>query len=249
MSLLNLQRHRSCPLSFYFQGQELVVEDYKGQPWFTAETIGRALGYADPAKSIRKIYERNKAEFGSDETTLIEKEVEINSSDYQDQNDPGSLEKSNESPRQFDAGIIGKQRAHTRKQKVRIFSLRGAHHFGFFAKTELGRQYRQWVLDLIEGKREEASYYAAFRDVVGVLNDKYPLWKNVHRHFTLGEPLVMIADKLGVPVSRVSRAIRQMRHYKVLTEKEYQFYRAEGREYLKIIRAVYKERGIQGGVL
>jgi|GEM_PF-1515555 len=243
MSMLRLERQHYCPLYFNFHGQLLKVEDHKGQPYFTAETIGNALGYADPGRSIRRLYERNKSEFGSDEMTVIEVEEAINSEETGGQIDPLSLDKNTESPRQFDAGIIGKPRAYVRKRKVIVFSLRGAYHFGFFAKTELGRQFRQWVLDLIEARHEEASYYAAFRDVVGVLNDKYPLWQPVHYRFTLGEPLVMIARKLGIPVARVSRAIRQMRHYKVLTEKEYLHYRAEGRAYTKILNDIRKQGG------
>lgn len=245
MSLSRLERRHYCPLSFDFHGQELEVIDHKGQPWFTAETIGRALGYADPAKSIHKIYERNKAEFGPDEVTYIEKEIEVNSKESHRQIDGGILDENAESRSQADYGIIGKQRAHTRKQKVIIFSLRGAYHFGFFAKTELGRQYRQWVLDLIEARHQEASYYAAFRDVVGVLSDKYPLWQTVHRKFSVGEPLTHIARDLNIPVSRVSRAIRQMRHYKVLTEKEYQVYRADGRTFLKAINKFIKQGGVR----
>ena len=36
-------------------------------------------------------------------------------------------------------------------QKVRIFSLRGAHLLGMLAKTEKAKAFRQWVLDILEG--------------------------------------------------------------------------------------------------
>jgi prophage antirepressor-like protein len=36
-------------------------------------------------------------------------------------------------------------------QKVRIFSLRGAHMLGMLAKTENAKAFRQWVLDILEG--------------------------------------------------------------------------------------------------
>lgn len=36
-------------------------------------------------------------------------------------------------------------------QKVRIFSLRGAHLLGMLAKTERAKAFRQWVLDILEG--------------------------------------------------------------------------------------------------
>ena len=245
MSLLQLNRRNPYPSSLEFHKQELKVIDHNGQPWFTAETIGTALGLVNPRKAAQKIYDRYKDEFGSDETTIIEMEIEVGSSDYHRQIDGGSLEKTDDYRPQNGDGSQAKLAKHTRKIQVRIFSLRGAYHFGFFARTTLGKQFRQWVLDLIEARHEESSYYAAFRDVVGVLSDKYPLWQQVHFKFTIGIPLVLIASELDVPVSRVSRAIRQMRHYKVLTEKDYQRYRAEGRDYLKIIRRI---KG-QGGVL
>jgi prophage antirepressor-like protein len=36
-------------------------------------------------------------------------------------------------------------------QKVRIFSLRGAHLLGMLAKTTQAKAFRQWVLDILEG--------------------------------------------------------------------------------------------------
>ena len=47
-----------------FQGTELVVVEHRGEEWFTADDIGRALGFAgDAGKAIRKIHERNQEEF------------------------------------------------------------------------------------------------------------------------------------------------------------------------------------------
>lgn len=243
MSLLNLNRHHSCPLYFDFHGQLLKVEDQNGKPYFTAETIGKALGYAYPREAIMKIYERNKAEFGDDETILIEKIILVSETEQRSQIDYAVQEENPESRSQIDYGSQRNRSAHSKKQIVRLFSLRGAYHFGFFAKTKLGREFRQWVLDLIEARHEEGTYYAAFRDVVGVLSDKYPLWKQVHLKFTRNTPLFIIADELNVPVSRVSRAIRQMRDYKVLTDREYHYYRTESRKYANILRGIRKQRG------
>lgn len=36
-------------------------------------------------------------------------------------------------------------------QKVRIFSLRGAHLLGMFARTARAAEFRRWVLDILEG--------------------------------------------------------------------------------------------------
>ena len=37
-------------------------------------------------------------------------------------------------------------------QQVRIFSTRGSHLMGFFAKTDRAKRFRAWVLDVLEGK-------------------------------------------------------------------------------------------------
>lgn len=37
-------------------------------------------------------------------------------------------------------------------QEARVFSLRGAHLMGMLAKTEQAKQFRRWVLDVIESK-------------------------------------------------------------------------------------------------
>jgi prophage antirepressor-like protein len=36
------------------------------------------------------------------------------------------------------------------KQQVRVFSLRGAHLLGMFARTEKAKLYRIWVLDILD---------------------------------------------------------------------------------------------------
>jgi len=41
-----------------------MVVEHRGEEWFTAEDIGRALGFAgDAGRAIRRIYERNEDEF------------------------------------------------------------------------------------------------------------------------------------------------------------------------------------------
>ena len=53
-----------------FEGTQLAVIEHRGEEWFTAEDIGKALGFKeDEAKAIRKIYERNADEFEGLSTT------------------------------------------------------------------------------------------------------------------------------------------------------------------------------------
>lgn len=49
-------------------------------------------------------------------------------------------------------GINGSQR----QKEIRIYSLRGAHLLGMFAKTERAQAFRRWVLDVLEGKAQPA---------------------------------------------------------------------------------------------
>lgn len=47
-----------------FEGTQLAVIEHRGEEWFTAEDIGKALGFKDRyAEAIHKIYRRNKDEF------------------------------------------------------------------------------------------------------------------------------------------------------------------------------------------
>lgn len=41
----------------------------------------------------------------------------------------------------------------------RIFSLRGCYAIAFFAKTEVAKQFRKWVLDLIEQQMQNSQYH------------------------------------------------------------------------------------------
>ncbi len=40
------------------------------------------------------------------------------------------------------------------EQEVRIFSLRGAHLLGMFARTERAAEFRRWVLDILDAQNE-----------------------------------------------------------------------------------------------
>ena len=41
------------------------------------------------------------------------------------------------------------------RQKVRVFSLRGAHLLGMFARSKKAKEFRRWVLDIIERHNHE----------------------------------------------------------------------------------------------
>lgn len=55
-----------------FEDVEFDVVDLHGVPWLRGAQIGAALGYADPTRAIRKLYDRNADEFDECMTTLLE---------------------------------------------------------------------------------------------------------------------------------------------------------------------------------
>lgn len=97
-----------------FQNTILTVINQKNQIWMTVTEIGKALGYSDPFKSVKNIYDRHQDEFTENMTALVEMST---------------------------AGGL---------QKVRIFSLRGAHLIAMFARTKIAKAFRKWVLDILD---------------------------------------------------------------------------------------------------
>ena len=84
-----------------------------------------------------------------------------------------------------------------RQKSVRIFSLRGCYAIAFFAKTEVAKQFRRWVLDLIEneankltGRTTTADDRTGLRHTVDAMVTKkgllYPdVYRLVHHRFNV----------------------------------------------------------------
>ena len=107
-------------------------------------------------------------------------------------------------------GISGSKR----KMQVRIFSLRGCHAIGFFARTTVAKQFRKWVLDILD---KEVGAPAQLSQL-STTTDRRPLaeavnmycaktgsihsdvWKLVHQRFAL-------EDVYGMTVEQVSPAV------------------------------------------
>ncbi len=66
------------------------------------------------------------------------------------------------------------------EQEARIFSLRGAHLLAMFARTSVAKEFRRWVLDVLEGKVE---LYSQPR-IAPALDLDYPVarWLTSGRH-------------------------------------------------------------------
>ncbi|MDD3450243.1 MAG: BRO family protein [Gammaproteobacteria bacterium] len=121
------------PETLAFGETPLTLIDRQGEPWLTAEDLGRALGYSPVVKGgtklgypsehstigsvshhIKKIFDRHADEFTDQMTALVDMET------------PGG------------------------RQKVRIFSPRGCHLIAMFSRTERAKAFRRWVLDVLE---------------------------------------------------------------------------------------------------
>ncbi len=107
-------------LALTFNGVTLSPISHKNQIWLSTKELSIALGYARP-DAINKIYERNKDEFTDGMVTMLPAR----------QND-----------------VIGESIGLQPMQ--RLFSLRGCHLIAMFAKTVIAKQFRVWVLDILD---------------------------------------------------------------------------------------------------
>ena len=107
-------------LALTFNGVTLSPISHKNQTWLSASELAKALGYSR-SDEVSRIYRRNSDEF-NDSMTCI------------------TLERQN--------GVTGELPSIQRE--IRIFSLRGCHLIAMFAKTEIAKQFRVWVLDILD---------------------------------------------------------------------------------------------------
>lgn len=109
-----------------FQGHQIETIERDGELWIRAMQIGGALGYHRP-DLVLKVYQKHAAEFTDSMTSLV------------------SLPDLN-----LRNGGAGQSR------EVRVFTLRGAHLLGMFARTYKAAEFRRWVLDTLDalGKQD-----------------------------------------------------------------------------------------------
>lgn len=50
------------------------------------------------------------------------------------------------------------------RKKVRVFSLRGAHLIAMFARTDVAKEFRRWVLDILDREIEQSPIAKQFTD-------------------------------------------------------------------------------------
>lgn len=107
-------------IAMSFNGHTLQSIIKDGQIWMTSADLTKALGYADE-KSVNRIFNRNKDEFTSNMTQTI---VGVN--------------------------LTSSLKTKGLTVKTRIFSLRGCHLIAMFARTKVAKDFRKWVLDILD---------------------------------------------------------------------------------------------------
>ena len=88
----------------------------------------------------------------------------------------------------------------TRQKAVRIFSLRGCHLLAMFAKTEVAKKFRVWVLDILDKE--------VGQPVITPINDENRL-STTHDRKPLVKAVNMLVDETGAIVSNVWRMVHQ----------------------------------------
>jgi prophage antirepressor-like protein len=103
-----------------FNGVTLSPISHKNQTWLSAAELSKALGYAK-SDAVSQVYDRNSDEFNDSMTTVLR-----------------------------DTQIEGLGKNSGLQKEQRIFSLRGCHLIAMFAKTVIAKQFRVWVLDILD---------------------------------------------------------------------------------------------------
>lgn len=157
-----------------FNNIQFDIVSRNGQPWLSSPQIGEALGYVKGSRSVHKIYESNKAEFTDSMTTLVKLK------------DPN--------PQNGDAGQV---------REVRIFSLRGCHLLAMFARTKVAKDFRKWVLDILDKEvsdmitpeQQNALHQIVNRKAGADHKKRAALWSRFNNHYKLGSYKQLPASK------------------------------------------------------
>jgi prophage antirepressor-like protein len=165
-----------------FNGTTLTTIDKDDQVWLTSSDLAIALGYKH-IKSLNRIYNSNADEFTEAMTKVIESTESVVSSKTK--------------------GLTA---------KIRIFSLRGCHLLAMFARTDIAKAFRVWVLDILERETKTTSHQrtplrkACDRLAVGnmLISDAY---KIVTNHYNVDHIDQIPESKLPEAIAFVYDAI------------------------------------------
>ena len=183
----------SLALSFNEVNFTPVQQD--GQIWLTAGELARALGYAK-ANAVTQVYERNQDEFNSSMTNVID----LNSEGF-----VGSL------------NLRLPKKEHNLVKTVRIFSLRGAHLIAIFSKTEIAKQFRKWVLDILD-KEVGAPVTKTHKSERTPLHDAHAMLVAKTKHLNSSDAWKLINQRFGtnsideIPYDVIPVAVEYVHH-------------------------------------
>lgn len=136
-----------------FNGNILNTINKDNQIWLTSADLANALGYKN-MRSVSKVYNSNADEFTDSMTKVVETTESVLSLKIK--------------------GLT---------VKTRIFSLRGCHFLAMFARTDIAKAFRVWVLDILD------------REVKTTSSQRTPLRQACDR-LAVGNMLVSDAYKL-----------------------------------------------------
>lgn len=114
-----------------FNNTPLTIINHNNQIWFTSTELARALAYKT-SDAVTRLYNRNKDKFTPSMTETVNLTA---SKDLQGPQD--KLPSKQTTPNHL-------------KRSIRIFSLRGAHLIAMLADTLIAKDFRKWVLDILD---------------------------------------------------------------------------------------------------
>lgn len=188
----------SLALSFNDVNFSPVQQD--GQIWLTANELAKALDYKS-AKSVTNLFNANKDEFSPSMSLVIES-VTL-----------GNIEVIDS---------VTSIRTRNLRKKIRIFSLRGCHLIAMFARTTVAKQFRKWVLDILDKEvgppvsKTHKSERTPLHDAHALLVAKTKhlsssdAWKLIHQRFNVDHIEEIPYDMIPVAVEYVHHLIALM---------------------------------------
>ncbi|MCF4310429.1 alpha/beta hydrolase [Acinetobacter baumannii] len=184
----------SLALSFNEVKFNPVVRD-NGQIYLTAGELAQALDYKS-VKSVSNLYNANKDEFTDSMTQIIESVT------------AGNIEVTD--------SVTSKQTRNLKK-KVRIFSLRGCHLIAMFARTAVAKQFRKWVLDILD-KEVGAPVAKTHKSERTPLHDAHALLVAKTKHLNSSDAWKIINQRFGtnhideIPYDMIPVAVEYVHH-------------------------------------
>ncbi len=170
-----------------------------GQIWLTSAELAKALGYSDHT-GVNRTFNRNKDEFTKNMTQLIKINEKVISTS------PSKTK-----------GLVA---------KTRIFSLRGCYAIAMFARTDIAKKFRKWVLDILE----KESGQPVQTNLLSTVADRKPLgaavntfcaktgafyadvWKMVHQRFDLEGVHEMTVEQVPQAIDYVHGLLAQVQY-------------------------------------